>query len=93
MRQNTTKRNRRANERVKLVVTTDSKLQVSRRDALDLEVLGSVAGELEHFGGQVFEDGGDVDGGFGADAHLVLGGALEETLDATAGELVEEMRC
>ena len=32
-------------------------------DALDFEILGRVAGEFEDFGGEVFEDGGDVDGG------------------------------
>jgi hypothetical protein len=28
-------------------------------------------GQLEHLGGQVLHDGGDVDGGLGADAHVV----------------------
>lgn len=43
--------------------------------------------ELEDFGSQVLEHGRDIDGSFGADAHLVLGVGLEETLDTTAGEL------
>lgn len=43
--------------------------------------------QLEDFGCEVLENGGHVDGGLGADAHLVLGVVLEETLDATAGEL------
>lgn len=34
------------------------------RDSLDLEILSSVAGEFEYFGSEVFEDGGDVDGGW-----------------------------
>jgi hypothetical protein len=34
---------------------------VAGRDALDFEVFGRVAGEFEDFGGQVLEDGGDVD--------------------------------
>lgn len=34
------------------------------RDSLDLEILSSVAGEFEYFGGEVFEDGSDVDGGW-----------------------------
>jgi hypothetical protein len=38
-------------------------------------------------GGQVFQHCCDVDGGFGADAHLVLGLRLEETLHTTTGEL------
>lgn len=43
--------------------------------------------QLEDFGCEVLENSGHVDGGLGADAHLVLGVVLEETLDATAGEL------
>jgi hypothetical protein len=47
--------------------------------------------ELENFSGEVFEDGGDIDGGLGSYAHLVLGVVLQETLDTAAGEL--EMKC
>ena len=43
--------------------------------------------ELENFGGEVFKDCGHVDGGFGSNAHLVLGVVLQETLDTAAGEL------
>ena len=43
--------------------------------------------KLKHFGREVFEDGSDIDGGFGADAHLALSVGLEETLDTTAWEL------
>lgn len=51
VRQHTTKRNGGADEGVELLVTADGQLQVARRDALDLEILGSVAGKLEDFGG------------------------------------------
>jgi hypothetical protein len=40
-------------ERVELLVTADGELQVARGDALDLEVLGRVAGQLEDLGGEV----------------------------------------
>jgi hypothetical protein len=43
--------------------------------------------QLEDFGGQIFQDGSDVDGGFGSYARLVLGVLLEETLDTAAREL------
>lgn len=43
--------------------------------------------ELENLSSEIFEDGGNVDGGLGANTHLVLGVCLEETLDTTAGEL------
>jgi hypothetical protein len=87
VRQNTTEGDRGVNESIKFLVASDGELQVSRRDALDLEILGGVSCQFEDFGGQVFQHCCDVDGGFGADAHLVLGLRLEETLHTTAGEL------
>jgi hypothetical protein len=63
MRQNTTEGDRSADEGIELLVTTDSELQVARGDALDLQVLGGVSGELENFGREVLEDGSDVDSG------------------------------
>lgn len=88
--QNTTEGDRGVDESIKLLVASDGELQVPGCNALDLEILGSVACQFENFGGQVFQDCCDVDGSFGADAHLVLGSRLEETLDTSAGELVEE---
>jgi hypothetical protein len=93
VRQNTTKGNRGVNKSIKLLVTSDSELQVSGCNALDLEILGGIACQFENFGGQVFQHCCDVDGSFGADAHLVLGLRLEETLDTTAGELVRGEKC
>jgi hypothetical protein len=60
---------------------------MARRDALDLEVLGGVACEFEDLGGQVFEDGGKVDGSFGADARLLARDGSQVALYATAREL------
>jgi hypothetical protein len=91
--QDTTESDRRVNEGVEFFVTADGELQVSGRDALDFEVLCRVSGQLEYFGCEVFQDGGHVDGGFGADAHLVLGLRLEETLHTTAGELKRKTDC
>lgn len=48
--------------------------------------------ELEDFGSQVLENGGNVNGSLGADAHLVLGVGLEETLDTTTWELGRRIR-
>jgi hypothetical protein len=64
---------------------------VAWRDALDLEILGSVACKLEYLGGQVFENGGKVDGGFGADARLLARDGSEVTLYATARELLRAL--
>jgi hypothetical protein len=87
MRKHTTESDGRADQRIQLLVATDRELQVAGCDALDFEVLRGVAGELKDFGGEVLEDSGDVNGGFGANAHFVLGLRFEETLDATAREL------
>ena len=87
MWQDTSESDRSADERVELLVTSDGELQMARCDALDFEVLGGVACELEHFGGQVFENGGQVDAGFGADARLLAREVSEMTLYATAREL------
>ena len=60
---------------------------MARRDALDLEVLGRVASQLEDFGGKVFEDGGQVDGVLRADARAVAGYVAQVAFYAAAGEL------
>lgn len=87
MWQDTTEGDSGTDEGVKLFVSADGKLQMTWRDTLDLEIFGGVASELEDFGGEVFEDSGNVDSGLGSDAHLVLGLGFEETLDTTAWEL------
>ena len=57
VRNDTTTGDGRLDERVKLLVTTDGKLKVARRDALDLKVLGGVARKLENLSSEVLEDG------------------------------------
>lgn len=53
---------------VELLVISDGKLQVPGNDAGLLVVTGRVSGQLEHFGGQVLQDGGQVDRSAGTDA-------------------------
>ena len=74
-------------EGVELLVSPDGELEVAGSDALDLEVLAGVAGELEDLGGEVLKDGGGVDGGGGADPLAALDGGLQEPVDTTDGEL------
>ena len=57
------------------------------RDTLDFQILGSVACKLEYFGGKVFQDCCQVDGGFGTDTRLVPGDGSKVTLYATARKL------
>jgi hypothetical protein len=85
--QDTTERDGGANQRIELLVTADGEQQMTRGDALDLEILGGVAGEFQHFSSKVFEHGSQVDGGFGSDAGLLAGNATEMTLDTSAREL------
>jgi hypothetical protein len=61
---------------------------MARCDALDLEILGGIACQLEHFGCEIFENGGEVDGGFGADARLLARDGAKVTLYATARKLL-----
>lgn len=60
---------------------------MARSDALDLQVLGSIACKFEYFGREVFEDGGEVDGSLCADAGLLARDGTKVALYATAGEL------
>lgn len=49
--------------------------------------IGTYACKLEDFSSEVLKNGGDIDGGLGTNAHLVLSVLLQETLDTTAREL------
>ena len=61
--QDTTERDSGTDEAVQLFVTADGELQVTRRDTLDLQILGGVAGQFQYFSGQVLEDSSHVHGG------------------------------
>ena len=47
---------------VQLLVIADGKLQVARNDTRLLVVTCGVACQLENFGGEVFENCGEIDG-------------------------------
>ena len=68
VRDHTTASDGSLDKSVQLFVTADSQLQVTRGDSLHLEVLASVASELQDLSGQVFEDGSRVDCRCSADA-------------------------
>jgi hypothetical protein len=57
------------------------------RDALDLQVLGRVAGKFEDFGREVFKDSGKVDGRLRANTSLLARNGTKVALYATAWEL------
>lgn len=87
VRDHTTASNGGLDERVKLLVAADSKLQVARSDSLHLEVLAGVTGELEDLSGEVLEDSGSVDGAGGSDTAVGAHSALQESVDSSDGEL------
>ena len=50
-----------AQQLVQLLVVADGQLKVTRVDSRLLVVAGSVAGQLEHFSGEVLQNSGQVD--------------------------------
>ena len=50
-----------AQQLVQLLVVADGQLKVARVDSRLLVVAGSVAGQLEHFSGEVLQNSGQVD--------------------------------
>lgn len=71
---------------VELLVVADGELEVTRDDSRLLVVASGVAGQLEHLGGEVLHDGGQVDGGAGSDSLGVVALA-QQTVNATDREL------
>ena len=57
-----------AAESLQLFVVSDGELDVSGVDSALLVVPGGVASQLDHLGGEVLEDGGQVDWSTGADS-------------------------
>lgn len=55
-------------EKIKLLISSDSQLEMSGSDSSDFEVLGSVSGQLQHLSSKVLEDGGGVDGRCGSNS-------------------------
>jgi len=79
--------NGRLDKGVQLFVSSDGKLQVTGSDTLHLQILGSVACQLEDLSCQVLEDGCRVDGGGGADTSVRGGPVLQVPVDTTHREL------
>ncbi|CAN0203266.1 unnamed protein product, partial [Hapterophycus canaliculatus] len=78
-------------ELVELLIIADGQLDVARDDAGLLVVTGSVASELKHLGGQVFEDGGQVHGSTSSHAARVLS-LFEEAAHAADRKLQASLR-
>lgn len=75
-----------AQQLVELLVVADRQLQVTRDDSGLLVVAGGVSGQLEDLGGEVLEDGGQVNRSAGADALSVVSLA-QQPVDAADWKL------
>ena len=87
MRDHTTTSDGSLDQSVEFFVTADSELQVTGSYSLHLEILASVASELQDLSGQVLEDGSGVDGGCGTDSAVGTDSALQESVDSSDWEL------
>lgn len=75
------------NQRVQFFVTTDSELKMAGGDTLHFQILGSIAGQLEHFSGQVLQDSGGVDSGGSANTTMRSGAVFQVAMNTSNGEL------
>lgn len=74
-----------AQKLVQLLVVSDGELEVTRNDTGLLVVTGSVTGQLEDFGSEVLENGGQVDWGASTDT-LGIVALPEQTVNTTNWE-------
>ena len=87
VRNHTTSGDRRLDHCIELLVTSDGQLQVSGCDAFHLQILASVACELQNFSRQVLENGCSVDCGCCTDTTVRTDSGLEESMDSSDREL------
>ena len=73
-------------ELVEFFVVSDGEKDVSGDDSGLLVVLSGVTGEFQNFSSQVFEDGGEIDGGSSTDSFSVVG-MSKESSDSSDWEL------
>lgn len=87
VRNNTTTSNSRLDQSIQLFVTTNGELQMPRRNTLDLQVLAGIAGQFQHFGREILENSGSVDGSRSTNTMSVMNRLLEETVHTTDRKL------
>lgn len=74
-------------ESVELLISSDSKLEMSWSNSLHLKILGSVTSELKNLSGQVLEDSGRVHSRSSTDSAAGIHSSLEDSVDSSNGEL------
>ena len=72
---------------VKLFVSANGQLEVTRSDSLHLKVLGGVSCKFEDLSGEVLKDSCSVNGGRGTNTAVGAHSALQESVDSSNGEL------
>ena len=87
VRDNTSTSDGSLDKGVELLITSDSKLQVSWGDSLDLKIFGSVTSELKDLSGQVLEDGSTVDCRCGSDSAVGTHSVFQNSMNSSDWEL------
>ena len=87
VRDDTSTGNGGLDQSIQFFITSNGKLQVTRRDTLDLKILAGVSGQLQNFGGKVFQNGRGVNGSGSSYSVSLVNRVLQETMDTTNREL------
>lgn len=87
MGDDTTTGNGRLDESVKLLVTTNGKLQMARGNALHTKIARRVAGKLKNLGSKILQNGSRVHGGSSTDTASTGNTGLQVPVDTANGEL------
>ena len=72
---------------VELLITSDSKLQMSWGDSLDLKIFGSVTSELKDLCGQVFEDSSAINSGSSSNSAVGTDSVFQNSMNSSDWEL------
>lgn len=78
---------RRSDEDIKFLVSTNGQLEMARCDTFYTEVFRCISSQLKHFGSEVFQDSGRVHGSLCAYPHIMLSTLFEISMDTTDREL------
>ena len=87
MRDDTTTSDSGLDQGIELLITSDSKEQVSGSNSLNLKILRGVSCQLKDLGGEVLKNSSRVDGGSSTDSTVGAHSALQESVDSTNWEL------
>ena len=87
MRDDSSSSNGGHDQSVELLISSDSELEMSGSNSLNLKVLRSVTGELKNLSGEVLKDGSTVDSGSGSDSAVGTDSSLQKSVDSSNGEL------